>query len=118
MCVNITIVDDSQIFNNLLVTILGRDNYNIVPFTDALRFLKVATPEKIDLLILDISLGNGLNGFSVYKQFKNQHDAEVPVIFMSTDKYDSYYQISKALNAVAFLPKDELSALKDLIDSL
>ena len=77
----ICLVADEEALTNVVKAYLERAGYNVVCFSkgqDAIDYIS----EKVDLWILDIMLGDDVNGYSVIKAIREK-DKEVPVIFTS-----------------------------------
>ena len=77
----ICLVEDEEALSNIVKTYLERAGYNVICFTkgsEAINYIG----NKVDLWILDIMLGDDINGYDVIKQIR-EHDEEVPVIFTS-----------------------------------
>ena len=77
----ICLVEDEIALSNLIKNYLERAGYETICFTkgnDAISYIG----NKVDLWILDIMLGDDVNGYDVIKAIKQQ-DEEVPVIFTS-----------------------------------
>lgn len=82
----ICLVEDEVALSNLIKNYLERAGYETICFTkgnDAIKYIG----NKVDLWILDIMLGDDVNGYEVIKAIK-QHDEEVPVIFTSARDQD------------------------------
>ena len=82
----ICFVEDEVDLSNLIRTYLERSGYEVVSFTkgkDAIDYIG----GKADLWILDIMLGDDVNGYDVIKAIREQ-DANVPVIFTSARDQD------------------------------
>ncbi|MCX6580228.1 MAG: hybrid sensor histidine kinase/response regulator [Candidatus Aminicenantes bacterium] len=85
----ILIVDDNQDYLNYLATILVENGYEIAAARDkkeALAYLDTSNIERIDLVLLDISLSSegDTEGFEVCKRFKQSEKAKhIPIIFLS-----------------------------------
>ena len=82
----ICFVEDEIDLSNLIRTYLERSGYQVVSFTkgeDAINYIG----NKVDLWILDIMLGDDVNGYDVIKAIR-EHDQEVPVIFTSARDQD------------------------------
>ena len=77
----ICLVEDEIDLSNIVKIYLERAGYNVICFTkgsEAINYIG----NKVDLWILDIMLGDDINGYDVIKQIR-EHDEEVPVIFTS-----------------------------------
>ncbi len=77
----ICLVEDEEALSTVVKAYLERAGYNVVCFSkgqDAINYIS----EKVDLWILDIMLGDDVNGYSVIKAIREK-DKDVPVIFTS-----------------------------------
>ena len=82
----ICFVEDEVDLSNLIQTYLERSGYEVVTFTkgqDAIDYIG----NKVDLWILDIMLGDDVNGYDIIKAIREQ-DSNVPVIFTSARDQD------------------------------
>ena len=82
----ICFVEDEVDLSNLIQTYLERSGYQVVTFTkgqDAIDYIG----NKVDLWILDIMLGDDVNGYDIIKAIRKQ-DEDVPVIFTSARDQD------------------------------
>ena len=78
---NICLVEDEKDLSNLIKTYLEKSNYNVIQLTngtDALSYIG----NKVDLWILDIMLGDDVNGYDIIKAIR-EVDKQIPVIFTS-----------------------------------
>lgn len=77
----ICLVEDEEALSNIVKLYLERAGYEIICFTkgsEAINYIG----NKVDLWILDIMLGDDVNGYDVIKAIREQ-DENVPVIFTS-----------------------------------
>lgn len=77
----ICLVEDEEALSNVVRAYLERAGYDVVCFTkgeDAINYIG----NKVDLWILDIMLGDDVNGYDVIKAIREK-DEDVPVIFTS-----------------------------------
>ena len=82
----ICFVEDEVDLSNLIRTYLERSGYRVVSFTkgrDAINYIG----SQVDLWILDIMLGDDVNGYDIIKAIRKQ-DENVPVIFTSARDQD------------------------------
>ena len=82
----VCLVEDEIALSNLIKNYLERAGYETICFTkgnDAISYIG----NKVDLWILDIMLGDDVNGYDVIKAIR-EHDEEVPVIFTSARDQD------------------------------
>ena len=83
---NICLVEDELDLANLIKTYLEKQGYHVVQFDkgqDAIDYIG----QKIDLWILDIMLGDDINGYDIIKAIRKE-DESVPVIFTSARDQD------------------------------
>ena len=82
----IGLVEDETDLLKLIKNYLEKANYQVVTFdkgNDALNYIG----NKIDLWILDIMLGDDVNGYDIIKAIRKDN-SEVPVIFTSARDQD------------------------------
>ena len=82
----ICLVEDEIDLSNVVKAYLERAGYEVVCFTkgsDAIDYIG----SKVDLWILDIMLGDDINGYDVIKAIREK-DVNVPVIFTSARDQD------------------------------
>lgn len=82
----ICFVEDEIDLSNLIQTYLERSGYQVVAFTKGQEAIDYIG-NKVDLWILDIMLGDDVNGYGVIKAIREQ-DENVPVIFTSARDQD------------------------------
>lgn len=82
----ICLVEDEIDLANLIKTYLEKAGYQVILFNkgnDALNYIG----NSVDLWILDIMLGDDVNGYDIIKEIRNK-DNNVPVIFTSARDQD------------------------------
>lgn len=82
----ICLVEDEQDLANLVKLYLEKANYEVITFTkgsDAINYIG----SKVDIWILDIMLGDDINGYDVIKAIRKKYP-DVPVIFTSARDQD------------------------------
>ena len=77
----VCLVEDEVALANIVKTYLERAGYNVICFTTGKEAIDYIV-NKVHLWILDIMLGDDINGYDVIKQIR-EHDEDVPVIFTS-----------------------------------
>ncbi len=81
---NILIVDDSPENLSVLTRILSEQGYQVRPAISGELALKAVQKSPPDLILLDIMMTPGIDGYEVCRQLKEQEQShDVPVIFMS-----------------------------------
>lgn len=80
---NILIVDDDQDWRDLASTVLSSD-YSIQVATNGDDGLKIATDSRPDLILLDIMMPGGSDGFTTLCNLKkNPETADIAIIMLS-----------------------------------
>lgn len=82
----ICLVEDEIDLSNLIKTYLEKAGYHVTCFTkgyDAINYIG----SDVDLWILDIMLGDDINGYDIIKEIRKK-DGNVPVIFTSARDQD------------------------------
>lgn len=83
---NICLVEDEIDLSNLIKTYLEKQGYNVIQFEkgqEAINYID----KKVDLWILDIMLGDDINGYDIIKAIREKNE-NVPVIFTSARDQD------------------------------
>lgn len=83
---NICLVEDEIDLSNLIKTYLEKEGYKVIQFDkgqDAIDYID----QKVDLWILDIMLGDDINGYDIIKAIRNKNQ-NIPVIFTSARDQD------------------------------
>lgn len=81
---NIMIVDDEPNNLSVLRQMLSAQGYKVRPITNGRTALQAAETLVPDLILLDIMMPGGLDGFSVCRKLKQMDSVkDVPVIFLS-----------------------------------
>ena len=86
MMYTICLVEDEVDLANLIKNYLEKAGYNVVSFTkgrEAINYIR----NDVNLWILDIMLGDDVNGYDIIKAIREK-DEEVPVIFTSARDQD------------------------------
>lgn len=81
---NILIVDDSPENLSVLTRMLSEQGYQVRPAISGELALKAVRKSPPDLILLDIMMAPGIDGYEVCRQLKNDtltHD--IPIVFMS-----------------------------------
>jgi DNA-binding NarL/FixJ family response regulator len=112
------IVDDHAAFRACARTLLEAEGLNVVAEAetgeDALTTLESAT---CDILLLDVHLGSGIDGFEVARSITDRGGAAPAIVLVSNRELNELgVDRITACGARGFVPKDELS--REAIDSL
>lgn len=83
----ICLVEDEINLNNLVKNYLERENYEVIPFYNGTDALSKTDDKTIHLWILDIMLGDNVNGYDIIKKIR-ENDSTIPVVFTSARDQD------------------------------
>ena len=101
---NILILDDDADIKSLYVNELYKSGFNVFPVSEGTRALITAQNEDIDLIILDLMLSGGINGFEVLEKLrKNPKTKEIPVIVLTN--LDSEEKTAREIGVDEYLIK-------------
>jgi diguanylate cyclase (GGDEF)-like protein len=101
---NILIVDDASVNIHVLAKLLGED-YSLKIAKNGLTALKIASMEKLDLILLDIMMPE-MDGYEVCRQLKSDDIMkEIPVIFITAKTEDKSETQGLELGAVDYITK-------------
>ena len=84
---NICLVEDEVDLSNLIKTYLTNAGYNVIQFTKGADAIDYIGKQHVDLWILDIMLGDDVNGYDIIKAIR-EVETDVPVIFTSARDQD------------------------------
>ena len=84
---NICLVEDEIDLSNLIKTYLTNAGYNVIQFTKGPDAIDNIGKQHVDLWILDIMLGDDVNGYDIIKAIR-EVETDVPVIFTSARDQD------------------------------
>jgi len=104
----VLVVDDDQDTLGLLRQTLGNLGFQVRTTTSGPRALELAREEKPDLILLDLKLPGGMDGYQVLTQLKrDEQTANIPVIVItgSLTAEETKQQKVLALGAARFLTK-------------
>lgn len=100
--------DSAQI--RLLVSIFLKNEFEIESVENGESAVKLADSGDFDLILMDINLGNGIDGFETTRKIRelNQH-SDTPIIALTTNDYDHVRDecISSRMNAYIQKPFDK-----------
>lgn len=102
----ILVVDDEPYILKILAFKLRLQG--MVPFEacDGEEALCVAREERLDVVLLDVSLGAGLSGFEICRALKeNPATAAVPIIMLTARSLPSERDLGLRLGAAAYVTK-------------
>ena len=84
---NVCLVEDELDLSNLVKVYLEKAGYNVIQITKGSDAINYIDKEKVHVWILDIMLGDDINGYDIIKAIRAT-DKVVPVIFTSARDQD------------------------------
>ena len=117
MALSVLIVDDHSSFRAAARRVLEADGFEIAgEAADGQAAIAATAALRPELVLLDVQLGPGIDGFEVARRLTQNGDAPVIVITSTQDRAD-FAGLIESSGARGFLPKDQLSgpALRELV---
>lgn len=113
-------IEDNDQLVKLYQGVLGDEGYEVVVAKTGSYGLTLARTEKPGLIILDIMLPGGMNGFDVLEQLKVDNELKkIPVLVFTN--LDSEEKVAKEIGAVRYIvkahvdPKDVVEEIKKIL---
>ena len=118
----ILIIEDDEILVRMYTQLLTGKQYNVVSAHDGKTGLILAQSEKPDLILLDIMLPGGMNGFDVLEKLKQDNKSRsIPVLVLTN--LDSEEKTAREMGAQYYLikadnpPEKVLEIIRELLDT-
>ena len=100
------IADDLVPIRQMVRITLSTQGWTIVEAKNGNEALDLTRPEKPDLVLLDVDMGPGPNGFDVCRQIKaDVSTKDIPVVMLTAHESDSDRAIGFAAGATQYLTK-------------
>jgi CheY-like chemotaxis protein len=111
----VLLAEDDRFLRRAAEASLRRHGLEVLTAADGEEALRIARAEPLDLILLDVMMPK-LDGFEVLSALKQDDaTAHIPVLVLSNLGQERDVAQAKALGAVAFLVKANLS-LQDLVE--
>ena len=111
------VADDLVPIRQMVRITLSTQGWTIVEAKNGNEALELVRSEKPDLVLLDVDMGPGPNGFDVCRQIKaDEATKDIPVVMLTAHESDSDRAIGFAAGATQYLTKP-LGPL-ELIDTI
>src|SRR3989304_3336238 len=112
----IAIVEDDSELRTTLASKLTRYGYQVVELTEGHNAVLLLKSNTVDLVILDVMLPGGINGFDVLEEMKRDATLKnVPVIVLTN--LDSEAHTAKSIGAIDYIVKSNPS-MDSVVDSV
>jgi len=100
------VADDLVPIRQMVRITLSTQGWTIVEAKNGNEALDLVRSEKPDLVLLDVDMGPGPNGFDVCRQIKvDQATKDIPVVMLTAHESDSDRAIGFAAGATHYLTK-------------
>jgi two-component system, OmpR family, phosphate regulon response regulator PhoB len=100
------VADDLVPIRQMVRITLSTQGWTIVEAKNGNEALELVRSEKPDLVLLDVDMGPGPNGFDVCRQIKaDQATKDIPVVMLTAHESDSDRAIGFAAGATQYLTK-------------
>ncbi|CAN5594968.1 response regulator transcription factor [soil metagenome] len=101
----VAVVEDDRAIGDLVEHYLRRDGHAVVRAVDGESALALVATDSLDLLILDVGLPGGPDGFEVCRQLRSPPAASVPVILLTARGTEVDRVVGLELGADDYLSK-------------
>ena len=100
------VADDLVPIRQMVRITLSTQGWTIVEAMNGNEALELVRSEKPDLVLLDVDMGPGPNGFDVCRQIKaDEATKDIPVVMLTAHESDSDRAIGFAAGATQYLTK-------------
>ncbi|HVD50679.1 MAG: response regulator [Chloroflexi bacterium] len=100
------VADDLVPIRQMVRITLSTQGWTIVEAKNGNEALELVRSEKPDLVLLDVDMGPGPNGFDVCRQIKaDEATKDIPVVMLTAHESDSDRAIGFAAGATQYLTK-------------
>ncbi len=100
------VADDLVPIRQMVRITLSTQGWTIVEAKNGQEALELTRSEKPDLVLLDVDMGPGPNGFEVCRQIKaDEATKDIPVVMLTAHESDSDRAIGFAAGATQYLTK-------------
>jgi two-component system phosphate regulon response regulator PhoB len=100
------VADDLVPIRQMVRITLSTQGWTIVEAKNGNEALELTRSEKPDLVLLDVDMGPGPNGFDVCRQIKaDEATKDIPVVMLTAHESDSDRAIGFAAGATQYLTK-------------
>lgn len=105
----ILLVEDDLLSANLGKKVLNEANYHVIICNNAKSAIELVNqnPGGIDLILMDIDLGEGLDGTEAARQILSEHD--LPIIFLSNHTESEFVNKTLEIASYGYVLKNQTS---------
>ncbi len=100
------IADDLVPIRQMVRITLSTQGWTIIEAENGQKALEMARAEKPDLMLLDVDMGAGPNGFDVCRQLKSADETKgIPIVMLTAHDSESDRAVGFAAGAAQYLTK-------------
>jgi DNA-binding response OmpR family regulator len=100
------IADDLVPIRQMVRITLSTQGWTIVEAENGQQALEMARAERPDLMLLDVDMGAGPNGFDVCRELKSAEDTKgIPIVMLTAHDSESDRAVGLAAGAAQYLTK-------------
>jgi len=100
------IADDLVPIRQMVRITLSTQGWTILEAENGQKALEMARAERPDLMLLDVDMGAGLNGFDVCRELKASDDTKsIPIVMLTAHDSESDRAVGFAAGAAQYLTK-------------
>jgi DNA-binding response OmpR family regulator len=100
------IADDLVPIRQMVRITLSTQGWTILEAENGQKALELARSEHPDLMLLDVDMGSGLNGFDVCRELKASDDTKgIPIVMLTAHDSESDRAVGFAAGAAEYLTK-------------
>ena len=100
------IADDLVPIRQMVRITLSTQGWTIIEAENGTKALEMARSEKPDLMLLDVDMGSGPNGFDVCRELKCQDATkDIPIVMLTAHDSESDRAVGFAAGAAQYLTK-------------
>ena len=100
------IADDLVPIRQMVRITLSTQGWTIIEAENGTKALELARSERPDLMLLDVDMGSGPNGFDVCRELKSAEATKhIPIVMLTAHDSDSDRAVGFAAGAVQYLTK-------------
>ena len=100
------IADDLVPIRQMVRITLSTQGWTILEAENGTKALEMARSEKPDLMLLDVDMGAGPNGFDVCRELKASDDTkDIPIVMLTAHDSESDRAVGFAAGAAQYLTK-------------
>ncbi len=102
----ILVIDDDALLQQIYLDALTKHGFIVIQATDGKQGISLAQKQNPDLIVLDIMLPGGMNGFDVLEMLKREPKTkQIPVIILTN--LDSEEKVAKVIGAEEYIVKSD-----------